>query len=166
MTTDQQKLIPLSILNSIYIIFNCSVASFLVCCCAVWAAGTYSSKNESAWAGKRKYSMCQSTRGQCKIPLTVIHPTNLPPTWNNSHKTCCRLPICGGWDLITEGEKDHSLLTRDGGDGPVWPFSRDPTLISEERTSHLHECVFRRNNITNSAGKLIKEKATSSHRLC
>lgn len=151
---NKTALTSLSILHDIYIIFNCTVASFVVCCCAVWAAETYSSKNLSAWTGKREYSMCQSTRGQCKIPLPVIHPANSSPTWNNSHKTCCRLPISSGcfppWSAGLRSDyrgktRPQSAYERRG-DSLVWPFSRDSTLIWEEGTIHLRECVFRHNN--------------------
>lgn len=97
--------------------------------------------------GRRKCSVCQSTRGQCEIPAMRVRPTNSPPTWNNSHKTCCGLPISAGCflprDLITEGELNHSALTRDGGVTLfVGPFSRDSSLIWEESAFHLQEMCF------------------------
>lgn len=38
----------------------------------------------------------RAQEGSVKSLPTAIHPTNSPPTWNNSHKTCCRLPISSG----------------------------------------------------------------------
>lgn len=65
-----------------------SVALFAVC--AAWAK-----MSQCEW-GRRKCNVRQSTRGQCEIPAMLAGPTNSPPTWNNSHKTCCGLPISAG----------------------------------------------------------------------
>lgn len=83
-------------------------------------------------------NMCQSTRGQCKIPSdkSSIRPTCLPP------ETTAVKPVVGchsavavfshgaqAWGLITEGEPDHALLTRDGVTGWRDRSAGDSTLI-------------------------------------
>lgn len=114
--------------------------------------------------GEREYSMCRSTRGQCKISLTVIHPTNLPPTWNNSRKTCCRLPISSGCFLPESAglRSDYREKTgpqsaaRDGvtalynrsAGNPLWSLGRGLSICMN---------VFS-DIITNRISKLIEER--------
>lgn len=163
MTTDQQKLIPHSILNSIYIIFKCTVASFLVCCCAAWAAGTYSSKKKMSQREQgRGSTVCvRAQEGSVKsLWQSSIRLTCLPPETTAIKPVvgCCFLPWSTGPQIWLQREKWTAVCLREMGvTGLVRPFSRDSTLILKERTFHLRECVFRHNNITNSISKLIKK---------
>lgn len=154
--TDQQKLISLSILNNIYIIFNCAVASFVVCCCAAWAAGTYSSKKLVSVNRGRGSTVCvRAQEGSVKsLRQSSIRLTRLPPE-TTAIKTCCRLPISSGCfprrstgpRSDYRGENWTTVCLREtGGDRLVRPFSRDSTLIlGGERAFHLRGRVFRHN---------------------
>lgn len=71
--------------------------------------------------------------------------TRLPPeTTAIKPVVGCQSPLVVFFpDLITEGELNHSALTRDGGVTLfVGPFSRDSSLIWEESAFHLQEMCF------------------------
>lgn len=76
----------------------------------------------------------------------LVRPTNSPPTWNNSHKTCCGLPISAGcflpWSDYRGRTEPQCAYEGWGGTLFVGLFSRDSSLIWEESAFHLQEMCF------------------------
>lgn len=76
-------------------------------------------KNESAWAGKGGSAVCvRAQEGSVKsLRCSFVRLTRLPPeTTAIKPVVGCQSPLVVFFpDLITEGELNHSALTRDGG---------------------------------------------------
>lgn len=112
----------------------------LGCLCRLW-------KNGSCREGGSAVCVRAQEGSVKSLRCLFVRITRLPPeTTAIKPVVGCQSPLVVFVpDLITEGELNHSALTRDGGWGVmlfVGPFSRDSSLMWEESAFHLQEMCF------------------------
>ena len=159
----KQVMLPSGFLKAVYIWFNCTNDSFVVCCCVVSSAGTYSGKNKCE-QGRGSTVCVRAQEGSVKSLWQSSTPlAHLPPeTTAIKPVVGCQSPLAvffhkaQAQDLITQRKLDDSLLQETGWQSCVTVQQGTP-LWSLRRGLSICMSVFS-DIITNRISKLIKKE--------